>query len=862
MGQMVIRMKNRNSNSKRNKTRRIFRAAFAAATIFLLLISLSACSGRKNSEIRNRGFENGSGTSIDDWKQYNYRYDFGGNTECTQISLVDLGFSGQCVRIASQNKNDARIYQKLKVAPNAKYCVKFDTLYEKIDDDVTEEERGAGLNVSVMNGMQRSGSLYGTVSEWQTVTVYFETTDDQKSVELSIGIGGYGAESSGTAYIDNVSVEKVDSIPAGNVAFDASTTSSTKTSAPTASIWMKLLFVALAGGTIVFVILVSLKADKENAANHNPLSQKNPLLNRKDFIILLIMIVVCSAMSFYKLGNTYAASSYWKASEENESVIVEFDNVETVSRTVYSNSIPANDNAYCYTVFYETEDGSGNYTELFRIKAGSFFAWERVDKTFTTKRVKIVSTESGLGVNEMGFFRKNDDGEFEKLNVKVTETNYNNTRNEEHNPAMLFGEQNTVEPYSSYMSSTYFDEIYFPRTAYEHIHGYSVYEVTHPPMGKVIMSLGIRIFGMNPFGWRFMGTLFGVALVPLMYLLGLKIFKKRIYAFAAAFLMMFDFMRLAQTRLATIDSYSAFFILCMYYFMYDYFTQKSYEKKAFWKSLIPLFFCGIMFGLGASTKWVCLYTGVGLAFLFFLAKYLEADDIATGRAMLTNKKKSWFTYNFVPTCCACIIFFIVIPGSIYILSYIPYLAPSPDENLIDIVLDNQKYMYSYHSGLTEGHPYGSAWYTWPVIMRPIYYYSGGSADIGKNMGTSIVSMGNPLVWWTGLACIIPALFYTWKKRDKGMLVAFVGYAVQFFPWILVTRVAFIYHYFTAVPFLIFMIVYVIKNLIEDGVISKNVMWVYLALVLILFIMFYPVLTGREVSRSYIDFLRWFGTWSF
>lgn len=59
-----------------------------------------------------------------------------------------------------------------------------------------------------------------------------------------------------------------------------------------------------------------------------------------------------------------------------------------------------------------------------------------------------------------------------------------------------------------------------------------------------------------------------------------------------------------------------------------------------------------------------------------------------------------------------------------------------------------------------------------------------------------------------------------------------------------------------------MIVYVIKNLIEDGVISKNVMWVYLALVLILFIMFYPVLTGREVSRSYIDFLRWFGTWSF
>lgn len=130
------------------------------------------------------------------------------------------------------------------------------------------------------------------------------------------------------------------------------------------------------------------------------------------------------------------------------------------------------------------------------------------------------------------------------------------------------------------------------------------------------------------------------------------------------------------------------------------------------------------------------------------------------------------------------------------------------------------------------------------------------------MGTSIVSMGNPLIWWTGLACIFPAIFYTWKKRDKGMLLVIVGYAVQLFPWILVTRVAFIYHYFTALPFLIFMLVYVIKNLIEDGVIGKSALWVYLAVVLLLFILFYPVLTGREVSREYINSLRWFGTWSF
>lgn len=863
MGLMVIKMQDKDLNRNKRKIFRIFRTVLAGAISLLAVLSLSACSGGGNAELKNSDFESGSGASIDAWSQYNYKKDYEGNTECTKITLADIGFSGQCVRIASQNKNDARIYQKLKVRPNANYCVKFDTLYENIDAGLPESERGAGLNVSTIDGLEKSGSLYGTAGEWQTVTVYFKTAEDQKSVELTIGIGGYSAESSGTAYIDNVRVEKVDSVPQGETAFSAASRSSGESgSSPSASIWMKLLFLVLAGGTVAFVIVVSLKADKENAAKQNPLSQKNPLLNKKDFLILVIMVAVCSVMSFYKLGNTYAASSYWKASETGEYVIVEFDEVSTVSRTVYSNNIPANNKAYSYNVYYEKEDGSGEYVNLFSIREGAFFEWERMDNTFTTKRVKIVSTLSGLGVNEMGFFKKNDAGDFEKLNVRVAETNYNKDLNEAHNPAMLFDEQDTVEPYSSYMSSTYFDEIYFPRTAYEHIHGYPVYEITHPPMGKVIMSLGIRIFGMNPFGWRFMGTLFGVALVPLMYLLGLKIFKKRFYAFAAAFLMMFDFMRLAQTRLATIDSYSAFFILCMYYFMYDYFTQKSYEKKQFWKSLIPLFFCGIMFGLGAATKWVCLYTGVGLAFLFFLAKYLEADDISAGRAVLADKRKSWFANNFVPTCCACILFFIVIPGVIYFLSYIPYMAPSPDKSLTDIVLENQTYMYRYHSGLTEGHPYGSAWYTWPINMRPIYYYSGKYANIAEGMGTSIVSMGNPLVWWMGLACIVPAAFYAWKKRDKGMLVVFVGYAVQFFPWILVTRVAFIYHYFTAVPFMIFMIVYVIKNLIEDGVISKTVLWIYLGLVLLLFVMYYPVLTGREVSREYINALRWFSTWSF
>ena len=34
------------------------------------------------------------------------------------------------------------------------------------------------------------------------------------------------------------------------------------------------------------------------------------------------------------------------------------------------------------------------------------------------------------------------------------------------------------------------------------------------------MSVGIAIFGMTPFGWRFMGTLLGALMLPAMYLFG------------------------------------------------------------------------------------------------------------------------------------------------------------------------------------------------------------------------------------------------------------------------------------------------------------------------------------------------------
>ena len=184
----------------------------------------------------------------------------------------------------------------------------------------------------------------------------------------------------------------------------------------------------------------------------------------------------------------------------------------------------------------------------------------------------------------------------------------------------LFDEQDEFEGRASAMNGTYFDEIYHGRTAYEMIHKLYCYENTHPPLGKIFIACGVLMFGMNPFGWRFMGTLFGVFMVPIIYLFAKRFFNKEWISIVTTLLFAFDFMHFVQTRIATIDVFVTLFIMLSYYFMYCY-LQKSFYDTKLQKTFIPLGLCGVAMGLSWASKWTGIYSSVGLCILFFLHMY-------------------------------------------------------------------------------------------------------------------------------------------------------------------------------------------------------------------------------------------------
>lgn len=412
----------------------------------------------------------------------------------------------------------------------------------------------------------------------------------------------------------------------------------------------------------------------------------------------------------------------------------------------------------------------------------------------------------------------------------------------------LLDESDTVPSKISYLNSTYFDEVYFARTAYEYANGMTTYEWVHPPLGKLIQSLPIRFLGMNPFSYRLMGNLSGILLILVMYAFGKALFQKRGYALIAALFMALDGFHFAQTRMGTIDTHLVLFILTAYYFMYRYLLLN--QDDALKKKLLFLFLSGITIGCAIATKWTGLFAGLGLAILFFGHLWL-----------IYGKKKKITKYDkmMIGTILAsCVFFFAVIPIMIYVTSY--FLFPNVSifkvhnwQGLVEVT--NQ--IYAYHSTLDATHPFSSEWYTWPLMLKPVWYYA---SETVNGVRSTISGIGNPIIWWTGLLAVIYGI-YRMIKKDQVAVTLVVAFACLFLPYLKIGRCMFLYHYFPVLPFIMLLLVYLLKQTTEKTKLS----WlgpVFVGIIFIISLYFFPIVSGMPMKEDRIDHRQWLPEWYF
>ncbi len=558
--------------------------------------------------------------------------------------------------------------------------------------------------------------------------------------------------------------------------------------------------------------------------------------SRWDWGWMLGITAVYALVAFLGLGSTKAPQSFVHFEGANYYALLELEEPAQISRLQYYSGLYSGDYRLDFSLDGESwtvqtkEDGSSamtqQYTQLFR--------WNEAELTEHTGYVKYIRITAGseLYLGEVVLY----DHYGEPIPAESIR------------PAAgceaLVDEVDTAPAGYNYLNGTYFDEIYHARTAYEHIEQVWPYEITHPPLGKLIIGLGIRLFGMTPFGWRFSGTLIGVLMLPALYILLKKMFGSTAAAAAGTTVFAFDFMHYVQTRIATIDSYVVFFILLMYLFMYFWLTEPAGRRRTLWLGLT-----GLSFGLGVASKWTGFYAGAGLALLWlgwWIREFLQ--------------KEPGFWKRFGVNVAWCCLFFLAVPAAVYLLSYYAY-APSQgiesifSKEYVALVWDNQKYMWSYHSGLVAEHPYASRWYQWLLDARPILYYLEYFEDGRKS---AFAAFNNPLFSWGGLLAMGAMLCLAVKERDKKALFIALGYLINLLPWVPVSRLTFAYHYFPCGLFLALGLGWVFDDLCRRDKRWKWAVGSFAAACVLVFFLFYPALSGVPCSQAYSQyFMKWF-----
>ena len=252
-----------------------------------------------------------------------------------------------------------------------------------------------------------------------------------------------------------------------------------------------------------------------------------------------------------------------------------------------------------------------------------------------------------------------------------------------------------------------------------------------------------------------------------------------------------------------------------------------------------LFAAGLSGGLGLASKWPALYAlaGIGLLMLW------DGFD--------RRERSIWrVAGGFVPSVLVIALAMGALPLAVYFLTYMPYM--SLGHSFAD-VLKLQRGMYNYHATLKATHPFGSPWYGWPFGYRAVYLY----VHSGTNGRAEIWTFPNLVVFWGGLVGLFMAARTFFRERSAALALVFGPALVQYLPWVLVSRVTFMYHYLPVVPFLALGLAWLLVAGLEGRPYQRRALVGVPLLAVAFFAFIYPILVGWQMSNSYLDLTRVF-----
>jgi len=370
-------------------------------------------------------------------------------------------------------------------------------------------------------------------------------------------------------------------------------------------------------------------------------------------------------------------------------------------------------------------------------------------------------------------------------------------------------------------AAPYFDETHYLPAARALLEGSGPVNIEHPLFAKTMIAAGMLLFGDDSLGWRLPSALFAAIAVAALFWVALLLLRDLWAATFAALLLVFNQTHFIQARIAMLEMPMTALILlgagCLLQ------AREAGPGARRWEYL------GAMaLGLAIGAKWLAapyaaLFLGAaGWAKsrarehdMAFVARHVIADVGKLGLVMLAA----------------------------YFVTFWPAFLYTRSLLTLDQLIGFQSEMLRTQSGHMAPNPYQSAWWTWPLMLRPIWYLFAKTA----NSYQAVLLIGNPMVYWGGLAVVL-ACASGWMKQRTQQLNAMAGlWAFSIGIWALIPKkIGFFYYYNLSAVVLCLVIAAFFASWGARGV---RILACVTALAAAMFAYFYPIISAQPLPTD-------------
>ncbi|MDQ4086091.1 MAG: phospholipid carrier-dependent glycosyltransferase [Actinomycetota bacterium] len=428
----------------------------------------------------------------------------------------------------------------------------------------------------------------------------------------------------------------------------------------------------------------------------------------------------------------------------------------------------------------------------------------------------------------------------------------------------------------------------------------------HPDVGKWLIALGEWAFGMGSFGWRFSAAVVGALTVLVLTRLARRLTGSTLLGCVAGLLLCFDGLHFVMSRLALLDVFMAFFLVCAAACLVadrDWgrarmlrLVERDGAAVHGWGPVRAMLVrpwrlaAGVSFGLACGTKWNAVFALAGFGLLVW------AWDCGARRA-LGVRAAAWKATlaDAVPA----FVSLVAVALLVYVSSWAGWLAnvqryesdfgsgwggyfatdasgPAEAVQSLRSLWNYHQDVWSFHTELEDRtHPYQSDPAGWLVINRPVGVDANSDIRPGE-LGCQaadkcieqILAIGTPVLWWAGVLALLAATALWVGGRDWRYGVALVGVLSSWLPWLRFSERPIFYFYAVAViPFTIVAVTLLLGRILGPADASPSrrswgaaVAGTFVALVIANFAFFYPILTdGLLTNEQWLDRM-WFVRW--